>query len=45
MSGERQTDWRRQPERSQLWALRLMVAISRLFGRRMGRLVLYGVAA
>lgn len=38
-------DWRQQKERSHPWLLHLMVAISRLFGRRIGRIVLYGIAA
>ncbi|PKO89604.1 MAG: acyl-CoA synthetase [Betaproteobacteria bacterium HGW-Betaproteobacteria-12] len=39
------TDWLRQQEKSNLAILRLMVWISLTFGRRIGRLVLYGIAA
>ena len=45
---DRQTapaDWRRQQEKSHLAILRLMVWISLTFGRRIGRVVLYGIAA
>ncbi len=47
MSRERPAgaDWRRQQEKSNLAILRLMVWISLTFGRRVGRLVLYGIAA
>jgi len=38
-------DWAQQPERSNLAILRLMVWISLTFGRRIGRVVLYGIAA
>ncbi|MBN8461203.1 MAG: acyl-CoA synthetase [Dechloromonas sp.] len=38
-------DWRRQQEKSHLAILRLMVWISLTFGRRIGRVVLYGIAA
>ncbi|MBI2307315.1 MAG: acyl-CoA synthetase [Rhodocyclales bacterium] len=38
-------EWTRRKERSNLPLLRLMVWISLTFGRRLGRLVLYGVAA
>ena len=38
-------DWRRQQEKSHLAILKLMVWISLTFGRRIGRLVLYGIAA
>jgi len=38
-------DWLRQQERSNLAILRLMVWISLTFGRGIGRLVLYGIAA
>ena len=38
-------DWTRQQERSNLAILRLMVWISLTFGRAIGRLVLYGIAA
>lgn len=38
-------DWLRQQEKSNLAILRLMVWISLTFGRRIGRLVLYGIAA
>ena len=38
-------DWRRQQERSNLAILKLMVWISLTFGRRIGRLVLHGIAA
>ena len=37
-------DWRQQQERSNRAILRLMVWISLTFGRRIGRLVLYGIA-
>lgn len=37
-------DWRRQQERSNLAILKLMVWISLTFGRRIGRLVLHGIA-
>jgi predicted LPLAT superfamily acyltransferase len=39
------TAWLRQQERSSLAILRLMVWISLTFGRRLSRLVLYGIAA
>jgi len=45
MSRPREAGWRQHPERSHAWLLRLMVGISRLFGRRIGRVVLYGIAA
>ncbi|HEX6734709.1 MAG TPA: acyl-CoA synthetase [Azonexus sp.] len=47
MSGESPagTDWLQQQEKSNLAILRLMVWISLTFGRRIGRLVLYGIAA
>ena len=38
-------DWMRQQERSNLAILKLMVWISLTFGRRIGRVVLYGIAA
>lgn len=38
-------DWRSQQERSNLAILKLMVWISLTFGRRIGRLVLHGIAA
>jgi len=38
-------DWLRQQERSNLAILRLMVWISLTLGRRVGRVVLYGIAA
>ncbi|HRH15443.1 MAG TPA: acyl-CoA synthetase [Azonexus sp.] len=38
-------DWRRQQEKSHLAILKLMVCISLTFGRRIGRVVLYGIAA
>ena len=38
-------DWMRQQERSNLAILRLMVWISLTLGRRIGRIVLYGIAA
>jgi predicted LPLAT superfamily acyltransferase len=38
-------DWLRQQEKSNLAILRLMVWISLTFGRRIGRVVLYGIAA
>ena len=44
-SGEQATSgWRHQQERSNLAILRLMVWISLTRGRRIGRLVLYGIA-
>jgi predicted LPLAT superfamily acyltransferase len=47
-TGTRQTDaqpeWMRRQERSNLAILRLMVWISLAFGRRVGRLVLHGIA-
>ena len=47
MSAEKpaETAWLRQQERSSLAVLRLMVWISLTFGRRLSRLVLYGIAA
>lgn len=39
------SDWLRQQEKSNLAILKLMVWISLTFGRRLGRLVLYGIAA
>jgi hypothetical protein len=39
------SDWLRQQEKSNLAILKLMVWISLTFGRRFGRLVLYGIAA
>ncbi|UCV07932.1 acyl-CoA synthetase [Dechloromonas denitrificans] len=38
-------EWRQEKEKSNLAILRLMVWISLTFGRRIGRLVLYGIAA
>ncbi len=38
-------DWRQQQEKSHLAILKLMVWISLTFGRRAGRIVLYGIAA
>ena len=38
-------DWMRQQERSNLAILKLMVWISLTLGRRIGRIVLYGIAA
>ena len=38
-------DWRRQQEKSHLAILKLMVWISLTFGRQIGRVVLYGIAA
>jgi len=38
-------NWRRQQEKSHLAILKLMVWISLTFGRRIGRIVLYGIAA
>ena len=38
-------DWRQQQEKSHLAILKLMVWISLTFGRRVGRVVLYGIAA
>ncbi len=40
-----EADWLRQQERSNLAILKLMVWISLTFGRAVGRLVLYGIAA
>lgn len=40
-----ESDWMRQQERSNLAILKLMVWISLTFGRAIGRLVLYGIAA
>jgi predicted LPLAT superfamily acyltransferase len=40
-----EADWLRQQERSNLAILKLMVWISLTFGRAIGRLVLYGIAA
>lgn len=40
-----ESDWRQQQERSNLAILKLMVWISLTFGRAVGRLVLYGIAA
>lgn len=45
MSQTRNPDWMRQQERSNLAILRLMVWISLTFGRRIGRVVLHGIAA
>ena len=47
MSGEPPAgaDWLRQQEKSNLAILKLMVWISLTFGRRIGRVVLYGIAA
>ncbi len=45
MSSAATPGWMRQQERSNLAILRLMVWISLTFGRRIGRLVLYGIAA
>ena len=47
MSGHRAApaDWRRQQEKSHLAILKLMVWISLTFGRAIGRVVLYGIAA
>ncbi len=42
---EPQPEWLRRQERSNLAILRLMVWISLSFGRRVGRLVLHGIAA
>jgi hypothetical protein len=39
------SDWRQQQEKSHLAILKLMVWISLTFGRRIGRVVLYGIAA
>lgn len=38
-------DWTQQRERSHAWVLRLMVWLSRTFGRRVGRAILRGIAA
>ncbi len=40
-----QPEWMRRRERSNMLILRLMVWISLTFGRRAGRIVLYGIAA
>ncbi|MDE2439575.1 MAG: acyl-CoA synthetase [Betaproteobacteria bacterium] len=40
-----EADWLRQQERSNLAILKLMVWISLTFGRAIGRIVLYGIAA
>lgn len=40
-----QPEWMRRQERSNLLILRLMVWISLTFGRRLGRVVLHGIAA
>ncbi len=47
MSGHQTSaaDWRRQQEKSHLAILKLKVWISLTFGRRIGRVVLYGIAA
>ncbi len=45
MSEKSEADWRRQQERSNLAILKLMVWISLTFGRAIGRVVLYGIAA
>ena len=45
MSETSEADWRRQQERSNLTILKLMVWISLTFGRAIGRVVLYGIAA
>lgn len=39
-----ETDWQRRPERSNMAILRVMVWISLHLGRRIGRVVLYGIA-
>jgi predicted LPLAT superfamily acyltransferase len=45
MSRADSEDWRHQQERSNLVILKLMVWISLTFGRAIGRVVLYGIAA
>jgi len=45
MSVKSEAHWRRQQERSNLAILKLMVWISLTFGRAIGRVVLYGIAA
>lgn len=45
MSEKSESDWLRQQERSNLAILKLMVWISLTFGRTIGRVVLYGIAA
>ena len=45
MSEKSESDWLRQEERSNLAILKLMVWISLTFGRTIGRVVLYGIAA
>ncbi|HOE40194.1 MAG TPA: acyl-CoA synthetase [Rhodoferax sp.] len=44
MNPDTRPDWMQQQERSQALVLRLMVWISLTFGRRLGRLVLRGIA-
>ncbi len=38
-------DWKRRPERSSLFMLRVMTWISLTLGRSAGRVVLYGITA
>ncbi len=45
MKPDARPDWMQQQERSHAFVLRLMVWISLTFGRRLGRLVLHGIAA
>lgn len=44
-SADAQPDWMQEQERSNAAILRFMVWISLTFGRRLGRVVLYGIAA
>lgn len=44
MAGEETTSWAQRPERSNMAILRVMVWISLHLGRRVGRIVLYGIA-
>ena len=45
MTEDGQADWMQQEERSHALALRFMVWLSLTFGRRVGRVVLHGIAA
>ncbi len=45
MTEDGQADWMQQEERSHALALRFMVWLSLTFGRRLGRVVLHGIAA
>jgi predicted LPLAT superfamily acyltransferase len=44
MAGEESPSWAQRPERSNMAILRVMVWISLHLGRRIGRIVLYGIA-